>query len=167
MNFKIGICIDCGPGSIEKPLTAGRCHNHYWKYRANLKLSAKKQLDGYEDKQAQKKALDLWFAKQIRQMPRCCENCGERLIIFAPWAAKAYIAHILPKRLFKSVIIHPDNRLFLCLICHENFDRWPAEKVITMPVFPLAVERFMLLQHNLNKDEINDLPVYFAKLIAA
>lgn len=37
IKTKIGICIDCGPGSKEQPLTAKRCTMHYWNYRASLK----------------------------------------------------------------------------------------------------------------------------------
>ncbi|WP_312394799.1 hypothetical protein [Chryseobacterium sp.] len=34
---KKGVCIDCPPGSPEKPLIAKRCSTHYWNYRASLK----------------------------------------------------------------------------------------------------------------------------------
>lgn len=34
---KIGQCIDCPPGTPEKPLTAKRCSTHYWNHRASLK----------------------------------------------------------------------------------------------------------------------------------
>ncbi len=34
---KKGFCIDCPEDSPEVFLTAKRCHNHYWKHRANVK----------------------------------------------------------------------------------------------------------------------------------
>ena len=34
---KKGYCIDCPEDASEMFLTAGRCKNHYWKYRADLK----------------------------------------------------------------------------------------------------------------------------------
>lgn len=37
IKIKTGICVDCGPGSKEQPLTAKRCKSHYWNYRASLK----------------------------------------------------------------------------------------------------------------------------------
>lgn len=38
---KSGICIDCGENSKPQPLTAGRCHNHYWNYRRKLSVAKK------------------------------------------------------------------------------------------------------------------------------
>lgn len=150
---KVGQCIDCEPGP-DKPLIAKRCNFHYWKYRNSLKPPA-------EDKFQDKKLMDIWFAEQVNQLPKCCENCGEPLIQFAPWAAKAYIAHIVPKRLFISVKRHPLNRMFLCLICHTNYDNWgDGDKISSMPVFGLLVERFMTFRSSIADDEWKHLPGY-------
>jgi hypothetical protein len=160
---KKGQCKDCEPGP-HKYLTAGRCGFHYWKHRKAIKDADRKAKGLDVDKQAQKKALDLWYASQISKMPGCCENCSAPLILFAPWAAKAYIAHIVPKRNFESVMIHPLNRVYLCGQCHTNFDNWGSDKVKLMPVMVIAIERFMQFKNTIHPDECRYLPDYFIDL---
>lgn len=162
---KKGICIDCGPESSETYLTASRCQSHYWRHRQSVKSAAKKLSEGYEDKQAQKKALDKWFIAAIEQMPRHCEECDERLINFAPWALKSFIAHVLAKRLFKSVATHPDNKVYLCTQCHTNFDNWGEDKVRKMKIFPKILSISFHLVKHLKFEELKLLPAYVKDLI--
>jgi hypothetical protein len=158
---KKGQCRDCEAGP-PKYLTAKRCGFHYWKHRNAVKSADKKAKGLDVDKLAQKKALDLWYVSQIGRMPKCCENCNEPLIMFAPWAAKAYIAHIVPKRNFASVMIHPLNRVFLCVQCHANYDNWSEAKVRLMPVLAICLERFMLFADQVHESEWRYLPSYFS-----
>lgn len=160
MKLKIGKCIDCGPESQDKPLIAKRCNTHYWQHRKAVSTEKVRNSAAYADNQAQKKALDLWFANAISQMPACCEECNERLYIFAPWAAKAFVAHVLPKAIFESVNTHPLNKIYLCLICHTNFDTWGEEKVVKMKIFPEAFDIMMQLLKHLHHDEWKSLPEY-------
>lgn len=162
---KKGICIDCGPDSHENYLTKGRCKTHYWRHRHAVKEAANKLSEGYQDQIAHQKALDKWFATAIAQMPRCCEECDERLYIFAPWAAKAFVAHVLAKAIFTSVRTHPLNKIYLCLICHTNFDTWGEDKVQKMKIFPKALEISLLLVKHLKHDELDHLPDYVKHLI--
>ena len=162
---KKGVCIDCGPESQETYLTAERCKFHYWKHRSAVKEAARKLSQTHTDKQAQKKALNAWFITAIEQMPLCCEECNERLIIFAPWAAKAYVAHVLGKALFKSVATHPLNKVYLCLICHTNFDNWGEDKIMKMVIFPKILEISLHLVQHLQQSEQNKLPEYVKALI--
>lgn len=159
---KKGKCIDCGPDATEQYLTAKRCKNHYWQHRNKVNSSKPKKVDKYSER----KELDKWFAHQISIMPRYCEECGDYLNPYAPWGAKSYIAHILPKRHFKSVMVHPDNRMFLCVQCHTNLDNWPAKKVIEMKIMPLLLQRYVRFSHKTHDDELEHLPA-FLKLIAA
>lgn len=162
---KKGICIDCGPDAGEKYIIADRCQTHYWKHRSTVKETARKLSQTDQDKQAQKKALDKWYVLAIEQMPGRCEECNERLIIFAPWAAKSFVAHVLGKALFKSVATHPINKVYLCLICHTNFDNWGEEKVMKMVIFPKILDISLQLVQHLHQSEQNKLPEYVKALI--
>jgi hypothetical protein len=148
---KIGKCADCDKLTS---LTAGRCNFHYWKYRNSLKRAK----EPAEDKYNEKRAMDLWFAEQIKQMPKCCENCDEPLNHYALWGAKAYVAHIVAKRLFKSVKMHPLNRVFLCIQCHTNYDNWSEAKVSKMRVIQLCIERYEQFANEIISDERRYLP---------
>lgn len=159
---KKGQCIDCESG-LDKYLTADRCQFHYWKHRKTIKDAEAKRKGINIDKQAQKKALDLWYAAQISKMPARCENCPEPLIMFAPWAARAYIAHIVEKRNFKSVMTHPLNRVYLCIQCHSNYDNWSEVKVQQMPVIKTCMERFVQFVGDIAGEEMRFLPGWLGK----
>lgn len=76
-----------------------------------------------------------------------CENCGWDL---RRSRSGKNVAHILPKRIFKSVAKNDSNILYLCSTfdradgktgCHERFDsNWSNAR--GMAVWPLAVKRF-------------------------
>lgn len=151
---KKGKCVDCGPDSNDRYLTDKRCRSHYWQYRRSVNSSKPKKANNYDNR----KELDKWFADQIAIMPGYCEECGEYLNPYAPWGAKSYIAHILAKRHFKSVMVHPLNRMFLCIRCHTNLDNWPAEKIVKMAIYPLLLQRLVQFSHQLHQDELIYLP---------
>ena len=161
---KMGKCLDCPPGSVIKPVIAKRCQTHYWQHR-NKVNTAKATAEQAEAEQARSDALATWFAEQINIMPKECENCGAYLNRYAPWGAKTYIAHIIPKRHFESVMIHPMNRLFLCGSCHTNYDNWGYDKVKAMQAFPLAVERFKTFSDSIASSEYEYLPEHFEILL--
>lgn len=54
---KTGRCLDCPPGSEEKPLIAKRCSTHYWNYRASLKPVKIKNIGKPIPKVAKKRAV--------------------------------------------------------------------------------------------------------------
>lgn len=169
---KEGICVDCGSAKGNKPLIAKRCINqpnfHYQKH----------QKEEYIKKQSQKKkskskslsdanngqTLGNWFNEQINQMPRQCENCEEYLNPYAPWSARAYIAHIVPKRNFLSVMVHPINRLFLCIDCHTKFDNSLSKEIVKMKCWPIAVERFNSFKHLIYSEEVSKLQPCFEEV---
>ncbi len=155
---KTGKCLDCGPDVGERSLISGRCQTHYWQHRADVKAAARQASGISINKQAQKKAMDLWFVNQIKQLPKRCENCNEPLIVFAPWAARSFVAHIVPKRHFISVATHPLNRVFLCLQCHTNYDNWSEAKVQRMPVISTCKERFLAFADEIPASEWRYLP---------
>jgi hypothetical protein len=161
---KKGKCVDCPSDRAQQYLTAGRCRNHYWSYRTQQNAEKRKAKAVTVNVNQDRKDLDAWFHLQISQMPSKCENCGDPLIKFAPWAAKAYVAHILPKRHFKSVRLHPMNRIFLCLQCHGDYDNRGWIKAISMPVWPLAFKRLVIIARCVDRDEVIHLPDCILKL---
>lgn len=86
-----------------------------------------------------------FFEEQIEGI-EFCENCGYDL---RRSRSGKNVAHILPKRIFKSVASNPKNIMFLCSTfdrndgqtgCHEHFDSsWSKAK--SMDIWPKAVER--------------------------
>jgi hypothetical protein len=161
IKLKTGKCCDCPDTKGEQPLTAGRCRFHYWAYRKKVKEAKRPQVNKYQDN----RDLNNWFQFQISHMPKCCENCGEYLNPYAPWGAKAYIAHIVPKRHFDSVKMHVLNRLFLCIQCHGDYDNRGEAKVLTMPVILKAVERFKAFADKIAPEECRYLPSYLLEIL--
>jgi len=93
-------------------------------------------------------------------MPRHCENCGEYLNPYAPWSSRAYIAHIVPKRHFESVMVHPLNRWFGCIDCHTNYDNSLSIEVEKMNVYGVVVDRFRQFMHEIDPSELRHLPSF-------
>lgn len=153
---KIIPCIDCvEQGDNEpKPTTAKRCEYHYKIFRAKVNAekakskSIKKPM--WTKSQAVKKAGDTslgnWFKIQIENCPPKCEECGVgiwKYINMGSFWPSTLIAHILPKKKsqFPEVATHPNNRMFYCPSCHENFDKKGESHIIKMKSLPLIKER--------------------------
>jgi ssDNA-binding Zn-finger/Zn-ribbon topoisomerase 1 len=90
-------------------------------------------------------------------MPRACENCGTHLHAKTLREAKFFICHIVPKKHFKSVMVHPLNRWFGCWQCHSDYDRtWT--KAVTMTVWPTVCIRFNEFMSLIKDTELRHLP---------
>lgn len=89
-----------------------------------------------------------------------CENqCGRRLTDpLELWRQKAMVAHILPKAIFPSVVIHPLNRWFACLQCHHDYDDKGWLYAETMPVWTVCLERYEQFMTALKVGEHRHLP---------
>lgn len=162
IKSKIGKCIDCGPDSPDKFIIAGRCYTstpfHYQKHKEALyKAKSAERKAKRQNKIGNELTLGKWFNMQINAMPGYCEECGEYINRFAPWTARAYIAHIVPKRYFESVMVHPDNRMFYCIDCHTKFDNCLSEEVKQMKSYPLILKRFKLFAKDIDLKEIEHL----------
>lgn len=82
------------------------------------------------------------MAEEFAYAGSACHNCG----MYLDTVNGNNIAHILPKRIFKSVAYEPRNVMLLCTNfdrkdgktgCHEQFDSsWSKAK--TMPVWEMA-----------------------------
>lgn len=83
-----------------------------------------------------------------------CEECGA-------WIPQAYMrsatAHLLPKKLFKSVSTHKSNYLILGAACgcHEKTHR--IDKFVTMNIWPEAAKRIKEMIPLLPFDELKYL----------
>lgn len=166
IKAKEGKCIDCGFDAADKPLMAKRCFTapffHYQKHQQAkyiAKSSERKKAKNDRIKSANNgMTLGKWFNEQISIMPSYCENCNEFLSRWsAPWSLRGYVAHIVPKRQFESVAVHPLNRMFLCIDCHTKFDNSLSREIIKMKCWPIAVERFNQFKHDISFEEIKHL----------
>lgn len=134
IEIKRRTCKSCGNNAII--FSKNRCA--YCAKKEDAK-PIKKATSHIEDKE-----LENFFrhaALEIAKNPYC-SNCKE----FIPEQYYRHAtAHILSKKLFKSVASHPLNYLVLGAGCgcHSKSEVWSNfEK---MKVFPLAVERFKIL----------------------
>jgi len=140
-------------------LISGFCQYHYKEHRHKINSSKKQNIE----KKEVKKELSIFFANQLKDNPEFCEECGVSLRANKAINPRSVIAHILPKRksCFPSVATNPDNRLFLCVNCHADYDNKGWEYVETMEVFELAKERLALFVDKLTHYEREKLPDIF------
>lgn len=158
MKPKQGKCIDCPTGSKDVPLIAKRCQNHYWKHREEVNKDKK----GKTEKKQKKAKLDVFFASELQQVPRCCDECGASLAHTMAISRKAVVAHVLPKRHFESIMLHPWNKFFACGDCHTNFDNLGEPFVIKMKMYPELKRRVQeILLPLIEPQEMKYIPTYF------
>lgn len=157
---KIGKCVNCGPSSADKPLIAGRCQLHYWQHRQ--KVNSKKPNN--IAKELRKKDNSVFFASQFLVAPSRCENCGTSLApTISTFGPRSIVAHIVPKRPIggcASVSLHPLNRWFGCIDCHNNYDNKGAAFALTMPALPLIRERFSQFREDIVPAERKNIPSF-------
>jgi hypothetical protein len=161
----------CCVENCKRPIYSKKmCQEHYWKDNAKKNQEKKKANGTAAKKQKSAKELNIFFASQLLEVPKYCENnCGSSLDrLKNSKMRKAIIAHILPKREiggFPSVATHPKNKLFLCLECHTDFDNKGADFAPTMDCFDLMCERFMEFKDQLSESDKQRLPFYFKDLL--
>lgn len=145
--------------SYSGALISGFCPPDYWDSRRKINSSKKHNVE----KKEVKKELRVFFASQLKYNPEFCEECGISLRASKAINPRSVIAHILPKRksCFPSVATNSDNRLFLCVNCHSDYDNKGWEYVATMNVFELAKERLALFVDCLTEFEKQKLPEIF------
>lgn len=161
---KKGVCVDC---NCERLIySKKRCQECYWKNNAKENEAKKKKNGKTANKNKTAKEMNLFFASQIPDIPNFCENCGDSLRWQKQNNFKSIIAHILPKRKvggFPSVATNPNNRVFLCLICHHNMDDLGKDFVLKMNCFDLIIERLRKFVHLIKENK--ELPNDFDKFV--
>lgn len=109
--------------------------SNYLKERRALKLTgatSKKSED--QDKETRTR----WYAEQIKQAPKKCENCNDSLKPTMAVNPTAVVCHIIAKSKqngVPEVEFHPDNRFYGCGTCHDYYDKASPEEIEQMPVF--------------------------------
>lgn len=166
MSVTFGQCPHCVKGGRAVRLYGGGVCFHHFQHPpvegekpAVIKPTLAEVVDIIAGRPPSKKELDAWFEARYQERPRTCEEpgCDEKLPTRIKWMIKATIAHVVPKRLFHSVAIHPLNRVFLCKHHHDDYDSSWA-KARTLGCWPLAVERFQVFMHLISDKELRFLP---------
>lgn len=155
MAVKFGQCPRCPKNSPAKRLYGGVCAYHIGHPAEDQSRQTLKE-DVKQDHESQ--LLKKFFAEQVLILPRRCENCDGRIITTAAWPKSAAVCHILPKRIFKSVMVHPMNRWFGCINCHGDYDNKGWTFAVTMKVWPVCVERFREFMVLIKDTELRYLP---------
>ncbi len=107
---------------------------------------------GLEKRKEERQCLPEFFQRHIEiAKTKYCEECGAKLS-----GNTSEIAHVLPKRYFKSVMCLDLNVLYLCGMysgnqCHTNFDNFPQEKVKQMKIFPKVQKTFEELKQEITE----------------
>lgn len=165
---KFGQCRLCPKNSPAKRLYADElCAYHLAHVEEDQsKEKLEKEITDMMLTAHEKKLLHQFYREQSEQRPLYCENrCGTKLLAKETWRLKAMVCHIVPKRDFKSVMIHPLNRWFGCQHCHDNYDNKGWTFAVTMQVWPICLERFQQFMHMIKDDELRNLPAAFRDLI--
>lgn len=105
-----------------------------------------------------KAELNAFYDNQANVAPAKCENCGAFFDLHTARDYRNITCHILPKGLFPEVATHPFNTVFMCCSSgcygHGNYDNKGAEDRKSMPVYPLALSRFLEFKHLLSDDRL-------------
>lgn len=128
------------------------------------KVSKKKAAQMKEDEADRKVSgggeLQRWFNDRRKEMSGRCQHCGGKSSKNSDYYFRHSIAHLLPKRLFKSVATHPENWLELCYhppSCHANFDNHKLEWT-ELNCFAEAIRKFVAIYPSIAKDERKYIP---------
>lgn len=104
--------------------------------------------------------LDRWFKSRRTEMQGVCLHCGEKTTKHQDQWYKASIAHLLPKRLFKSIATHPLNWIELCFWernCHAQFDDFKLD-ITELNCYDLVIERFIAMYPDIDPKERKYIP---------
>lgn len=156
-----GHCPLCPKGAAERRLFGGMCPYHLKHPEDDHSgQTVKKDPSGSSESYQRK----IWFEEQIKLIPAKCENCKGKIITTAAWPPSAAVAHIVPKKHFKSVQFHELNRWFGCIICHTNYDQKGWDQAVKMAVWPIVVKRFQKFMDLIEDKELKHLPTVLRDL---
>lgn len=128
------------------------------------KVSEKKKKQLLEEKAILKQAggseMKRWFDSRRKEMTGKCWHCNEKSCKHQDsWYINS-IAHILPKRLFKSVATHLLNWIELCFWknnCHANYDNHMLD-ITELNCYDLVIERFIAIYPDIAPEERKYIP---------
>jgi len=124
------------------------------------KQSAKKIKELEEDKPTRQKRK-AWFEARMKELKGVCTECGHPIKKDIPAFAICAVAHVVPKRKeqFPSIEFHPKNFIELGAECgcHNKYDTsW--DDASQMKVWPLIIEKFILLYPSIDPSERKHIP---------
>lgn len=168
LKLKSGLCPLCDD-NVAKSIIAGLCAMHYWAgRRASTKAPSRERAyqtyirEGQDERKIEQ---EVWYDQRIKTMSSWCWECGSRIVTSNRKIAKAAIAHIFDKDFFVSIAIHDLNYMVLgsACGCHNRWDNnWAG--AIKMKVFPIALERFIILEPLIALSEKRGIPEFFYSL---
>lgn len=136
------------------------------------KKSAKKLKQEAEEKIARKISgggeLERWFEARRKEMKGVCSHCGNRTHKHSDRYYRHSVAHLLPKRLFKSVATHSENWLELCYFppsCHTNFDQNLLDWV-QLNCFDEVIRKFVAIYPSIAPNERKYIPDILLQYVA-
>lgn len=104
--------------------------------------------------------LERWFDDRRKEMTGKCMHCGGESTKNNNDYWVFSIAHLLPKRLFKSVATHPLNWIELCYFapsCHANFDNYIID-ITELNCYDTVIERFIAMYPDIAQKERKYIP---------
>lgn len=178
-QYKIGNC-DCGCGGIHvegrKVGKTFMCITSYNKMKTKEQIERQKKrnairnasakiskIEGEDVNKEMSKGyseLDRWFKDRRKEMTGRCEHCSGVSCKHDDKYYKHSIAHLLPKKIFKSVATHPDNWIELCFwnnSCHTNFDNHMID-LIDLNCFDNVINKFAKIYPDIAPEEKRHIP---------
>ena len=149
------ICVSCKKEQFI--FSRGRCK--FCTQKEDYKPIAKVSEKGREGGKQDSGELQRWFEERRKEMGGKCLHCGGKSSKGTS-QYKCSVAHILPKRLFKSVATHPLNWIELCFwnsSCHTNYDNYTLD-ITELNCFDLVIERFLAIYPEIDKKERKYIP---------
>ena len=104
--------------------------------------------------------LNRWFQERRSEMTGFCKHCGGKSSKDSDQYYKFSIAHLLPKRIFKSIATNENNWIELCFwgnSCHTNLDNNTLD-IIDLNCFDLVIQRFAAMYSAIDKKERKYIP---------
>ena len=104
--------------------------------------------------------LDRWFQARRKEMTGVCAHCGGKSSKHQDQWYRASVAHLLPKRIFRSVATHEKNWVELCFWgnnCHGNYDGYMLD-ITQMNCYDLIIERFIAMYPDIAPKERRFIP---------
>lgn len=128
--------------------------------KKSAKKIAQEQEEAKERKVSGGGELQRWFKEKRKEMTGKCAHCGGRSSKNSDTYFRHSIAHLLPKRLFKSVATHPENWIELCYFppsCHANFDQNTLD-MIDLNCFDEVIRKFVVIYPDIDSKERKYIP---------
>lgn len=113
-------------------------------------------------------SLNAWFLERRKDMTGICDHCGGPSCRDDNDWFRSSIAHILPKRFFKSVATHPCNWIELCFWgnnCHGNLDNNILD-LTELNCFDKVIDAFLAMYPDIAKEERKRIPATLMQYIA-